>query len=77
MMAEDGLVTNMRISGNLQGVSQLIMSAASVLASQNAERKSAGSNVTEGDGKLRQVEKERMEVRSSNCLNIITTMVKT
>ncbi|XP_022800006.1 polycystin-1-like [Stylophora pistillata] len=77
MMAEDGLVTNMRISGNLQGVSQLIMSAASVLASQNAERKSAGSNVTEGDGKLRQMKEEllgalnQLEPESLDTLGVV------
>lgn len=76
MMAEDGLVTNMRISGDLQGVSQFIMSAASVLASQSAKEKN--NDVTRGDGKLSQLQakKERKEVRLV-CLNIITSMVKT
>ena len=76
MMAEDGLVTNMRISGDLQGVSQFIMSAASVLASQSVEEKN--NDVTGGDGKLSQLQakKERKEVRLF-CLNIITSMVKT
>ena len=62
-MAEDGLLTNMRISGDIQGVSQLIMSLSLVLDTQAAEEKGNKSSNTGGGGKLSEAKKERMEVR--------------
>ncbi|XP_078355934.1 polycystin-1-like, partial [Oculina patagonica] len=64
---EDGLLTNMRISGNTQGIAQLVTAVSTVLDNQAAEENLNQNATTGGGGELSledsEAKKARMEMK--------------
>lgn len=53
LTSKDGLLTNMLISGNAQGIAQLITSVSTLLDNQAAQEKLKQNTSTGGDGKAK------------------------
>ena len=62
LTSEDGLLTNMLISGDTQGIAQLITSVSMILDNLAVQEKPNQSTSTGGDGEDGEAKKARMEV---------------
>lgn len=67
LTSEDGLLTNMRISGNTQGIAQLVTAVSTVLDNQAAEEKLNQNATTGGDGELNYEDSEAKKARMEVC----------
>lgn len=67
LTSKDGLLTNMLISGNAQGIAQLITSVSTLLDNQAAQEKLKQNTSTGGDGKLSFEDSKAKKARMKVC----------
>ena len=67
LTAEDGLLTNMLISGNTQAIAQLLTGVTALLDKQAAEEKVNQNGTTGGSGEINFEDSEAKKARIEVC----------
>ena len=67
LTAEDGLLTNMLISGNTQGIAQLVTGVSALLDKQATEEKLNQNGTTGGSGEINFEDSEAKKARIKVC----------